>query len=313
MRKVVVLLLALTLTMGTQAQVGRVVGGALKKKMEQTLEKKVGESLGVSKQESSPRATQQSTEEEMDENHVPTPEEVMAMVPQIPAPQQLAEYACEQNRANQRTLKVLANPTTTFVSKMVVASASGYVVMMGGAKAGSLYNYDEHLFGELGISEEQYNNMSDEDKQELTTKYANELLDRYLRTAERLASDEEYSKLMEQYTALDKEIETKYGEVDSICGDMWQKNYGAKKEPSENDRCAYFQMAAPLQHKVVVDVMKVRKDRQLPIAKKMDARVQELANRYPEEVYVGFYNQGGLCATSYVGDAMRLVNITIPR
>ena len=313
MKKVRVLLLALTLTIGTQAQVGRVVGGALKKKMEQTLEKKVGESLGMPKQESSPKAARQSAVDEADENHVPTPEEVMAMVPQIPAPQQLAEYACEQNSATPRTLKVLANPTATFVSKMVVASASGYVVMMGGAKAGSLCNYDEHLFGELGISEEQYNNMSDEDKLELANKYANELQDRYLRTAERLAADEEYKKLMEQYTATEKEIEMKYSDIDSICSEMWKKNYGAKKEPSENDKCAYFQKVAPLQHRAVIDAMKLRKEHQLPIAKKMDDRLRELAKRYPEEVYVGFYNQGGLCATSYIGDAMRLTNLTIPR
>ena len=315
MKKALILIVSLTLTFGTQAQVGRLVGGAVKKKLEQTVDKKVDAAFGVSRQgqaqsTEAPFKTKKTVE---NENRIPTPEEVMAMVPQFPTPQQLAEYACEQNRANPRTLKMITNPTTTFLANMVAASASGYVAMMGGSEVGSLYTFDEQLLKELDISEEKYNAMSEEDQHELATHYAAELQERYVRTAEVLASDDEYNKLMGQYTAIENEIEKMYSDNDSVCLEMWTKSFGTKVKPSEADVCSYFRLVVPMQYNVVVEVMKIRKSRQLPIAKEMDGYVQKLAKERPGEVYAGFYNQGGICATSYVGDAMRLTAISTPR
>ncbi|MBQ8704423.1 MAG: hypothetical protein IJ524_08635 [Bacteroidales bacterium] len=244
---------------------------------------------------------------------MPTPEEVMAMVPQIPQPQQLADYACEQHRANPRTLKMLTNPTTTFLTQMVVATASGYVVMMGGSNAGSVYSFDEQLLKEFGISKEEYDAMSEEEQHELATKFAAELQDRYLSTAEKLAADKEYNKLIDQYTAIENEIQKKYDESDSLCRELWKQNYGAKENPSESDMCEYFRAAVPMQYKSVIDAMKIRKARQLPIAKQMDEYVQKLAKLHPKEIYAGFYNQGGICATAYVSDAARLTTLSDPR
>ena len=306
MKKVVILMMAIALSVGSQAQLGGLVRQAVKAGVEQK--------LGI--KQNQPKELQKQNQEEqttVEEDRVPTPEEVMAMVPPIPQPQQLAEYACEQHRANPRTLKMLTNPTTTFLTQMVVASASGYVVMMGGAKAGSVYNFDEQLLKEFGITQENYDAMSEEEQHELATKYAAELQDRYLTTAERLASDKGYNVLMDQYTAIENEIQKKFEEVDSLCRDIWQKNYGAKEKSSEGDVCEYFKMTLPMQHKAVIDAMKIRKTKQLAIAKQMDEYVQKLAKIHPTEIYAGFYNQGGICATSYVSDAARLTALSDPR
>lgn len=155
--------------------------------------------------------------------------------------------------------------------------------------------------------------MSEDEQKELATKFAAELQDRYLRTAEKLAADEEYNKLMEKYTAIEDEIQKKYDEADSLCREFWKQNYGAKENPSENDMCEYFRKAVPMQYKPVIEAMKTRKARQLPIAKQMDEYVQKLAKIYPTEVYAGFYNQGGICATAYVSDAARLTMLSDPR
>ena len=299
-------MMAIALSVGSQAQLGGLVRQAVKAGVEQK--------LGI--KQNQPKELQKQNQEEqttVEEDRVPTPEEVMAMVPPIPQPQQLAEYACEQHRANPRTLKMLTNPTTTFLTQMVVASASGYVVMMGGAKAGSVYNFDEQLLKEFGITQENYDAMSEEEQHELATKYAAELQDRYLTTAERLASDKGYNVLMDQYTAIENEIQKKFEEVDSLCRDIWQKNYGAKEKSSEGDVCEYFKMTLPMQHKAVIDAMKIRKTKQLAIAKQMDEYVQKLAKIHPTEIYAGFYNQGGICATSYVSDAARLTALSDPR
>jgi len=304
MKKAFILLVALVFTYGSQAQIGNLIGKAIKNKVEQSV------NAAVNQQQPQQAEAEQK---EADENDVPTPEEVMAMVPQIPAPQQIAEYVCEQNRANPRTLKMLTNPTTTFLSQMVVASASGYVSMMGKAQGGYLYNFDEQLLNEFGISQEKYDAMSEEEQQELATKYASELQERFLRTAERLSADEGYNKLMSQYSDIESEIERVYAEADSLCQELWKKTGGAKASPSEADMCEYFKQAVPLQYNAVLGAMKVRKTRQLDVAKEIDRYVQTLAKEMPNEVYAGFYNQGGICATSYVGDAMRLTSISDPR
>ena len=307
MKKVLVLMMALVLSIGSQAQLGGLVRKAVKAGLEQQLNIK----------QNNPKVQDEVQEPQQNEgekdNRIPTPEEVMAMVPQLPSAQQLADYACEQHRDNPRTLKMLANPTTAFMTQMVAATASGYVVMMNGSKAGNLYSFDEHLFQELGISEEKYNAMSEEERQQLATEYAAELQDRYLRTAERLASDKKYNEIMTRYTAVEDEITKKYNEVDSLCRDMWQKQYGAKEKVSEADLCNYFKEAVPLQYQAVLFAMKTRQSRQLSIAKEMDEYVKKMAASHPGEVYAGFYNQGGVCATAYVSDAVRLTTISDPR
>lgn len=311
MKKTIVLTLALVLSLGTQAQIGGLVRDAVKKGVDQKVEEKLNIRQAIKKVD--PLEKEQVEQKSEEKGKIPTPEEVMAMVPQIPQPQQLADYACEQNRDNPRTLKMLANPTTVFMTQMVAAMASGYVVMMGGAQAGNIYNFDEHLLKELGITQEQYDAMSEEEQRELANKYAAELQDRYLRTAEFLANDKEYAKLMDRYNEIESEIQKKYDDADSLCRGIWQKISASKKSPTEDDMCAYFKGAVPMQYKVVLDAMKIRKDRQLVVAKQMDLYVQKLAASHPDEVYPGFYNQGGICATAYVGDAARLTTLSDPR
>ncbi len=314
MKKAFVLLLAMTFAFSSQAQIGKLVGGAVKKKLELSVEKKVDEALNLKKKSTdNDDLAKHQEEKEMDKDHVPTPEEVMAMVPQLPSQQQLAEYACEQNRANPRTLKMLANPTTAFLAQMVSATASSYVVMMNAGKDGSVYTFDEQLLKEFGLTEEAYEAMSEEEQQELAVKYAGELQDRFLRTAEFLADDKEYNAMMEKYTAIENEIGKGYDEADSLCRNLWETTFGKKEKPTENDMCEYFQKAVPIQYKAVIAAMKTRKSKQLTMAKEIDTYVQKLAKEYPSKVYASFYNQGGLCAASYISDAARLTALSDPR
>lgn len=308
MKKVIILMVALTLTLGSQAQFETLVRKAVQSSVEQKLGAKQ-----IQQPQKDPVNNPEQKDVKADENRLPTPEEVMAMVPQIPQPQHLSDYACEQNRANPRTLKLIANPTTAFLAQMIKATASGYVVMMGGAKAGSVYNFDEQLLKEFGITQEKYDAMSEEEQEKLALELASELEDRYQRTAEWLASDKEYNAMMEEYTAVENDIQRRYNDVDSICRNMWKDKYGSKEKATEDDMCQYFRMAMPLQYKVVMDVMKIRKTRQLVIAKRMDEYVQKMAEKNPKEVFAGFYNQGGICATSYVSDAARLTVLSDPR
>lgn len=327
MKKFTVLCLAMALFFGAQAQFGN-LGNAVRRNVEKKVEQKakqkaekevdkaLDEAFGLNqKQDNSQIDIKDSKKEngEVSEGKIPTPEEVMATVPELPSHKNIAEYLCEQNRENPRTLKMLTNPMTGFLTKMAVAAASGYVTMMSQPGTGNIYYYDKALLEDLGINEEEYENMSEKEQQELANKYAAELQERYLHTAEVLGNDEKYQKMLDRYNAIEEEIETIYTKADEQCKAIWDKKYGKVKNVSEDDMCNYYSEAVPVYHKAVTEAMKIRKERQLAVAKEIDEYVKKVADSHRGEVYAGFYNQGGLCATSYVGDAARLMSISDPR
>lgn len=311
MKKVLTLVMALAVAFGSQAQIGSLIGGAVKKGIQNSVEKKVDEALGVKNNKQNDDAQPQqndnkSNQVKEEEDHIPTPEEVMAMVPKIPTFQQLSEYLCEANSENPRTLKLLANPTTTFLTQMTVALASGYATTF--ASNGTIYTMDEQLRKDLGITEEQYDAMSEEEQQALARKYAAELEERYARTVETLAQDDKYIKLLDQYNELEDQISKLHNDADAECAKIWKEKYS-----DQNNICAYYRDAVPVYYKAVLQGMDIRKKQQLAVAKQIDERVQTLAKQQPKNVYAGFYNQGGVCAIAYVSDAALLTTISDPR
>lgn len=321
MKKALTLIVALAIVLGANAQIGGLIGGAVKKgiqksvekKVEQTVEQKADELLGddnSSNRQSDSRDanTTQSQNSNVEDSgdHVPTPEEVMAMVPKIPSFQNIADYLCEQSRENPRTLKLLANPTTSFLTQMAIAVANGYVTMV--ASNGSIYTLDEQLLADLGITEEQYDAMSESEQQALAQKYAAELEQRYARTIEVLAADDQYNKLTDEYSAIDDQIRKIQSNAEEECLKIWKDKYAAT-----GDQCAYYRDAVPIYYKAIMQGMELRKSSQLAVAKKVDSRVQTLAKQRPNEVFAGFFNMAGLCATSYVTDASVITSIPDPR
>lgn len=311
MKRIVILLSMLMVVSLTQAQIGSAIGKKLKEKAAQTISGALGGNQTQSQTETTTTVSDKSkTSDGSDEL---TPEKVMAMVPTMPNPQQLAEYLCEANRANPRTIKMLANPTTSFIAQLGVAGAGGYASMASQNGYGGFYNFDEQLLTEFGITPEQYEAMSEEEQQQIALKYAGEMQDRYYKTIERLGSDEQYKTMMERYNAVEDKISKIYSDADSVCVAMWQSKYGAKANPTEDDMCSYYRMAMPTYYQAVVQAMKVRKTEQLAVAKEIDKYVQVLAARYPNEVYAGLYSQASVCAAAYVADAARVTTLSDPR
>lgn len=306
MKRLVIIIAALSLAFGANAQIGSLIGGAVKKGIQKKVEQKVDEALGVkNNQQQSDNPTSQPQEQAKEESdHVPTPEEVMAMLPKLPTTQNVAEYLCEQSRESPRMLKLATNPTTLFLTNMGIAMANGYVTMMAGNGNGSYLALDEQLRNELGIDEEKYEAMSEEEQQELARKYAAEIEKRQLSTAEKLASDKKYTSIMEQYTAIEDEIGRTMAEADTACAKLWREKYAAT-----GDKCAYYREAVPLRYKAVLQCMEIRKMRQLPVAKQADDRIVELTKQYPAEVFSGFVCNGGVCATAYLTDAALMTTI----
>lgn len=310
MKKIVILLAMLTVASFSQAQIGSAIGKRLKEKASQTINNALGNNQNQSQEQEQKGDNNKAASDKDDEL---TPEKVMAMVPQMPQPQQLAEYLCESRRANPRTLKVLANPTTNYLVQLAVAGAGGYATMASQNGYGRYYAFDEQLLKEFGVTQEQYDAMSEEEQQKLALKYASEMEDRYYKTIERLGKDEKYQKLMEQYNDIESHIEKLYSDADSVCLDSWQKKYGGKDNPSEDDVCAYYRQAVPGFYNAVVQGMRMRKTQQMAVAKQIDDYVQTLSKLYPNEVYAGLYSQQSLCAASYVADAARVTAMSDPR
>lgn len=312
MKKILTLTMAIVFAFGAQAQIGSLVGSAVRKGIQKSVEKKVeqkmDEALGNNQQQQTDQQQPETTpaQVENDKDHIPTPEEVMAMVPKIPTYQQLSEYLCEQSRENPRVLKLLANPTTTYITQMAIAAANGYVATV--AANGSIYTLDEQLRAELGINEEQYESMSEDEQQALARQYAEELNKRYAHTVEVLAEDKQYIELLDQYNAIEDQIHKLQDDAEAECRQAWTDKHAAS-----GNLCDYYRDAVPIYHRAVLQGMDIRKQRQLAVAKRIDERVQALAKQRPHDVFAGFYNMAGLCATAYVADAAILTAIPDPR
>ena len=312
MKKIVFLLSLLLAASVSQAQVGSLIGKKIKEKAEQTLNSALGGDKQADQTQKADTKNNTATTKADDSDEL-TPEKVMAMVPTMPNPQQLSDYLCESHRANPRTLKMLANPTTSYLTQLAVAGAGGYASMASQNGYGGYYNFDEQLLKEFGITQEQYDAMSEEEQQDIALKFAGEMQDRYYKTIERLGQDEGYQKLIEKYNAVEDRISKMYSDADSVALAMWQSKYGSKDKPTEDDLCNYYRQAMPSFYQTVVQAMRIRKTEQLGIAKQVDAYVQTLAKRYPNEVYAGLYSQSSICAASYVADAARVTSLSDPR
>lgn len=312
MKRIIILLSLLAIVPISQAQIGSVIGKKLKEKAEQTVSNALNKGQNRN-QNDNKQADEQKPQTGNEADDELTPEKIIAMVPTMPNPQQLSEYLCQTHRANQRTLKILTNPTTSFITQLSVAGAGGYASMMSSNGYGRYYNFDEQLLKEFGITSEQYEAMSEEQQQEIAMKYASEMQDRYYKTIERLGQDDGYKKLIEQYNAIEDRISKIYNDADSACNDYWKNKYGSKENPTEDDMCAYYRQVVPGYYQSVVKAMQLRKTEQLAVAKQIDAYVQSLAKRYPNEVYAGLYNQSVICATAYVADAARITALSDPR
>lgn len=309
MKKIAILLTLVFAVTVSQAQ----IGGALGKKLKEKAGEVVGNAIGGKNQQNQDNNKNTNLDVAPNDNDEITPDQVIAMVPTMPNPQQMAEYLCESHRANPRTLKMVTNPTTIYLTQLAGAGMGGYATLASQGGYGRYFAFDEQLLKEFGITQEQYDAMSEEDQQALALKYAAEMEDRYYKTIERLAKDDGYQKLMDEYNALESKIEKIYSDADSVCQDRWQKKYGNDAEPNEESMCGYFREMVPVYYQAVVQGMKTRKTEQMALAKRIDAYVQTLAVRYPNEVYAGLYSQQSVCAISYVTDAARVTSMSDPR
>ncbi len=318
MKKALVLIAVLGFAFATQAQIGNLIGSAVKKgieksvekKVEQTVEQKTDELLGKSDNTATNNQEQGSANEASastsEKDGVPTPEEVMAMVPKMPTFQNIADYLCEQSRENPRTLKMLANPTTTFLAKMAVTLANGYVTMFAGEN--TIYALDAQLLDDLGITQEEYDAMTEEEQQALAQRYAAELEERYVRTTNALANDKRYTKMVEEYNTIEDQIRELQTKAEATCHQLWSDKHAAS-----GNICDYYRDAVPECYKAVLQGLQMRKETQLDVAKRIDDYVAKLAKEKPHEVFTGFFNYAGLCATAYVTDAALVTSIPDPR
>ena len=309
MKKIVLLLALLSLASFSQAQIGSAIGKKLKEKASQTINNALGnnQNQNQNQKDETPITSPSDNDEEI------TPQKVIEMVPTMPQPNQLAEYLCESHRANPRTLKMLANPTTTYLAQLAAAGAGSYATLAAQNGYGRYFAFDEQLLKEFGITQEQYDAMSEEQQQELALKYAAEMEDRYYKTIERLASDEKYQKMIEQYNNIEDQINKIYNDADSVCRDSWQNKFGSKPNPTEDDMCNYYRQNIQTYYNAILKGIRIRKTEQMAVAKQIDTYVQSLAKLYPNEIYSGLYSQQSVCATSYVSDASRVTTMSDPR
>ena len=169
------------------AQIGNIVGKKIKEKAEKTIGKAVDKAIDnatddiLGKEDKTSKNQDDSKTETVSgskDNDKITPEKIMSNVPKMPTQQQVAEYLCESQRANPRTVKMLTNPTTAFLAKNTVVSLGGYSATLANGDT-RYFELNEQILSEIGITQEQFDAMSEEEQQEISRKYADELEKRY--------------------------------------------------------------------------------------------------------------------------------------
>ena len=318
MKKPVALLLAVAVLLGAQAQVRRVTAEskAPDKKLAVQSDKSLDSYIDKHKQ-----ASQATTDARHDEAKASkakqdkdlSPKALIATIPELPEPQDVAKYLCEKSNAESSQLKRMTNPTAAFLAKIAASPAMGYAQMLDKSETGMLFYMDKVMLEEFGIESKDYAAMSEKERKELATKHADEIQERYLRTVETIGNDVYYTELFNKYSNLDKEIESMLEEAYGKCKSMGEKLSSNMKSISEKDLCEYYRTAAPICHKAVAAAMELRVTQQLPIAQELDTYIQKLAEEHRGEVYAAFFDYSGLCVSAYAKDASRLADIPEPR
>ena len=303
------LLLALAIPQSAQSQIGGLVGKKLKEKAEQAIDKALNTDDSKKKDQSMTTEKDSPSQNDQKSKEI-TADDVIASVPKMPTQQQVADYLCESNKANPRQLKLLANPTTAFLAKLTVSGIGGYASLSSGK---GYYDFNEQLLQDLGVSQEQFDAMTEEEQAELARKYAAELEQRYYKTMERLGKDDTYNKMLDKYNALEQKISRLFSDADSVCQAVMEKTGIDGAGVSEEKMCNYYRSVVPDYYMTTIKALNIRKTEQLAVAKHIDEYVKTLADQYPKEIYSGLYSQAAICATSYVTDAARITTLPGPK
>lgn len=322
MKKIVLLLTIMSLTLGANAQLGNLINAAAKsakKSIEKRMDKEVDTltnqaadgvkslifgKLGISR----PNNATTSADGTSPRTTAVSPKDYMSQLPNFPTDDQIADYACLMSKDNPSTLKMVANPVAAYLAKvaMMTSNAAGSVSTMTEERAAQVEeNYKKQIEDFYGVSAEELEKMSEEEIQALTYKkmYGEGTLEMTNKTAEMIAP---VQAMMDEYTAVSDKIDAIFTKADEECKGIWDSKY-----KTESQLCSYYKDAAPVYSTAVRQAMETRRTEQMKLAEKMDKEIADYVAKNPTS-NADQVNYTYLTMIAYLGDAARIATLYQP-
>ncbi|MCQ2296566.1 MAG: hypothetical protein MJZ45_04120 [Bacteroidales bacterium] len=322
MKKIVLLLTVMSLTLGANAQLGNLINAAAKsakKSIEKRVDKEVDTltnnavssvknaifgKLGISQ----PHTAATSSDGSASRSTAVTPKDYMSQLPNFPTDDQIADYACIMSKDNPSPLKMMTNPVAAYLAKvaMMTSNAAGSVNTMTEERAAQVEaNYKKQIEDFYGVSAEELEKMSEEEIQELTYKkmYSEGTLEVTQKNAEMIAP---VQAMMDQYTAVSDKIDALFAKADEDCQGIWDSKY-----KTASQLCTYFKDAAAIYSNATRQAMELRRTEQMKMAEQMDKEIADYVVKNPtsnaDQVSYTY-----LTMIAYLGDAARIATLYQP-
>lgn len=327
MKKVVLLLAVMSLTLGANAQLGNLINAAAKT-AKKSIEKRVDKEadtlasqasqgvknaifgkLGINPSNNANNANANATSESTSSRSTAvTPKDYMAQLPSFPSDAQIADYACIMSKDNPSALKMITNPVAAYLAKvaLMTTNAAGSVNTMTEERAAQVEaNYKKQIEDFYGVSAEELEKMSEEEIQELTYKkmYGEGTLEVTQKTAEMIAPVQE---MMDEYNGVSDKIDAIFTKADEECQGIWNSKY-----KTESQLCTYYKDAAAVYSKAVRQAMETRRTEQMKLAEKMDKEIADYVAKNPTS-NADQISYTYLTMLAYLGDAARIASIYQP-
>lgn len=324
MKKVVLLLAVMSLTLGANAQLGGLLNAAAKsakKSIEKRMDKEVDtltnqaaegvknaifSKLGISRPSTTTAAT--SADGTSARTAAVSPKDYMSQLPNFPTDDQIADYACIMSKDSPSALKMITNPVAAYLAKvaMMTSNAAGSVSTMTEERAAQVEeNYKKLIEDFYGVSAEELEKMSEEEIQALTYKkmYGEGTLEVTNKTAEMIAP---VQAMMDEYNAVSDKIDAIFAKADEECQVIWDSKY-----KTESQLCTYYKDAAPVYSEAVRQAMETRRTEQMKLAEKMDKEIADYVAKNPTS-NADQVNYTYLTMIAYLSDAARISTIYQP-
>lgn len=317
MKKIVLLIAVMSLTLGANAQLGNLINAAAKsakKSIEKRVDKEV-DTLTNNAVSSVKNAlfgklgiTQPSAAAKTANATVTTPKDYMAQLPNFPTDDQIAEYACIMSKDNPSALKMMTNPVAAYLAKVAVmtSNAAGSVTTVSEDRAAQIEaNYKSRIEEFYGVSADELEKMSEEELQELTYKkmYSEGTLEVAQQSPEMI---EPVAAMMDRYTAISDKIDNIFSTADNECQKIWDSKY-----TTESQLCTYYKEAASVYSKAAHQAMELRRTEQMKMAEQMDKAIADYVIANPTS-NADQVNYTYLTMLAYLGDAARISSIYQP-
>lgn len=250
-------------------------------------------------------------EQNADKEALPSPKMVMKLVADMPNHSDFVTYY-SHGGDGKAVLNLEKSKVEKYKARLGEPAITGFKNYMKDYPSMAIYSFDKMLLEVLGIDVESYQKLSAKERMEINKKYADQMLELYKRTNDRLSGDNEYYDMLKQFEVMQNDIEEVCKKADATCRKVWEDQFVSKKKFTDADMDKYYSIIIPTLYEASVYAVKIRSGKQFDLAQKIDKHLSEIFTDN-EEGFSGFFSYTGYCAALSIDDVQHLLTVADPR